>query len=108
LGRYCRSSPLVFSHVPRGLGLGKRLVEECERFARHAGYRKIVLRTHASLLAARAIYRTAGYTLVNSEPHNGFGQALVGETWELALAQLASDNYLEHLTDKCAIACKQK
>ena len=77
---------LLVEPAARGLGLGKRLVEECERFARHAGYRKIVLWTNASLLAARGIYRAAGYTLVNSEPHNSFGQALVGETWELALS----------------------
>ena len=41
---------------------------------------------NASLLAARGIYRAAGYTLVNSEPHHSFGQALVGETWELVLS----------------------
>ena len=77
---------LLVEPAARGLGLGKRLVGECERFARHAGYRKIVLWTHASLLAARGIYRAAGYTLVSSEPHHSFGQTLVGETWELVLA----------------------
>ena len=39
----------------------------------------------ASSLAARAIYAKAGYRLVASEPHESFGHALVGETWELAL-----------------------
>ena len=77
---------LLVEPAARGLGLGKRLVGECERFARHAGYRKIVLWTNASLLAARGIYRAAGYTLVNSKPHNSFGHALVGETWERALS----------------------
>ena len=69
----------------RGLGLGVRLVDECTRFARAAGYRKVVLWTNRNLLAARAIYRKAGYVLTHSEPHHNFGHDLIGETWELAL-----------------------
>ena len=61
-------------------------LDECERFARHAGYRKIVLWTNANLLAARAIYRAAGYVLTGSAPHRSFGHDLVGETWELGLS----------------------
>jgi hypothetical protein len=37
-------------------------------------------------VAARSIYRKAGYTLVASEAHHSFGHDLVGETWELVLA----------------------
>jgi DNA-binding MarR family transcriptional regulator/GNAT superfamily N-acetyltransferase len=69
----------------RGLGLGARLVAECERFARQAGYRKITLWTNSILTAARAIYAKAGYALVASESHRSFGHDLVAETWELAL-----------------------
>ena len=77
---------LLVEPAARGIGLGRRLVEECERFARNAGYRKIVLWTNANLLAARGIYRSAGYALVKSESHRSFGHDLVGETWELALS----------------------
>jgi DNA-binding MarR family transcriptional regulator/GNAT superfamily N-acetyltransferase len=77
---------LLIEPAARGLGLGRRLVDECERFARHAGYRKIVLWTNANLLAARAIYRAAGYVLTGSAPHRSFGHDLVGETWELGLS----------------------
>ena len=77
---------LLIEPAARGLGLGLALVNECERFARHAGYRKIVLWTNAGLLAARGIYRKCGYRLVHSEPHHSFGHDLVGETWELALS----------------------
>jgi GNAT superfamily N-acetyltransferase len=77
---------LLVEPAARGLGLGRRLVEECERFARLAGYRKIILWTNANLLAARGIYRTAGYALVNSETHRSFGHELVGEHWELLLS----------------------
>jgi GNAT superfamily N-acetyltransferase len=69
----------------RGLGLGARLVDECERFARAAGYQRIRLWTQANLSAARGIYQRAGYRLQATEPHHSFGQALVGEIWELTL-----------------------
>jgi DNA-binding MarR family transcriptional regulator/N-acetylglutamate synthase-like GNAT family acetyltransferase len=69
----------------RGLGLGKRLVEECVAFARTAGYRKLGLWTNSVLDAARHIYRQQGFRMVREEKHNSFGQDLVGETWELEL-----------------------
>jgi DNA-binding MarR family transcriptional regulator/GNAT superfamily N-acetyltransferase len=69
----------------RGLGIGRRLAEECIRFGRQAGYRKIVLWTNSVLVAARHIYQTAGFRLVHSEPHHSFGHDLIGETWELSL-----------------------
>jgi DNA-binding MarR family transcriptional regulator/GNAT superfamily N-acetyltransferase len=76
---------LLVEPSARGLGVGSRLVGECERFARRAGYRRIKLWTQSTLLAARAIYAKAGYRLVDSEAHHSFGVDLVGEVWELAL-----------------------
>jgi DNA-binding MarR family transcriptional regulator len=69
----------------RGLGVGTRLVNECERFARQAHYQKIVLWTTSVLHAARRIYTAAGYHLIDKEPHHSFGHDLIGETWELKL-----------------------
>lgn len=69
----------------RGLGIGKRLVEECIRFATSKGYRKITLWTNDILTTARRIYQQAGFKLVAEEPHFSFGHHMVGETWELEL-----------------------
>jgi DNA-binding MarR family transcriptional regulator/N-acetylglutamate synthase-like GNAT family acetyltransferase len=66
-------------------GLGGRLVDECVRFARDAGYRKLVLWTNDILVSARKIYLAAGFTLVSEERHHSFGKDLVGQYWELRL-----------------------
>jgi DNA-binding MarR family transcriptional regulator/N-acetylglutamate synthase-like GNAT family acetyltransferase len=69
----------------RGLGLGARLVDECIRFARAAGYKKLTLWTHSNLTAARHIYRNAGFTLTSSEKKRTWSKDVVAEYWDLDL-----------------------
>jgi len=69
----------------RGLGIGKRLVEECIGFARAKGYKTLTLWTNDILTAARHIYQVAGFKLIEEEPHHSFGKDLVGQTWDLDL-----------------------
>ncbi|MFZ7101613.1 MAG: bifunctional helix-turn-helix transcriptional regulator/GNAT family N-acetyltransferase [Peptococcaceae bacterium] len=76
---------LLVEPKARGLGLGTRLVEECIRFAKRTGYRKMVLWTNSILLEARHIYQKLGFEMTEADTHHSFGHDLVGETWELNL-----------------------
>jgi len=77
---------LLVEPSARGLGIGKRLVEECVRFARDAAYKKIMLWTQSELAAARGIYQRAGFRKIAEEKHASWSRTdLVAETWELKL-----------------------
>lgn len=76
---------LMLTPAARGLGLGKLLVAECVAFARAAGYREIVLWTHAVLIAARGIYAASGFEMIESWTHADLGPEQVSETWRLVL-----------------------
>jgi len=76
---------LLVEQKARGLGVGARLVDECVRFSRGAGYKTMTLWTHSVLKAARHIYQKAGFRLVRTERHKSWGPAVVSEFWDLEL-----------------------
>jgi ribosomal protein S18 acetylase RimI-like enzyme len=52
----------------RGLGVGRRILTELERFAARSGSTAVRLGTNRNLAEAIALYRSAGYRAV--EPYN--------------------------------------
>ena len=76
---------LLLDPKARGLGLGRRLAEECVSFAREKGYRRVTLWTHAELTAARAIYAKLGFRKTGEESHDDWGGKATSEFWDLDL-----------------------
>jgi ribosomal protein S18 acetylase RimI-like enzyme len=69
------------AEAARGLGVGRRILNELEAHAKKRGVRTIHLETNGSLIEAISLYRSAGYKEVapfNSEPyaHHWFEKGL--------------------------------
>ena len=57
---------LLVAPKARGLGLGSRLVKECIRFARRAGYKKLTLWTSSANIKSQKSAQINGFKYVNS------------------------------------------
>jgi ribosomal protein S18 acetylase RimI-like enzyme len=74
---------LVVDPAFRGRGIGARLVREAVSFARGAGYKSVFLETLKELPAAAALYRAAGFRLVQEETCRLWGHKLTDQRYEV-------------------------
>ncbi|MEV4178495.1 helix-turn-helix domain-containing GNAT family N-acetyltransferase [Nonomuraea sp. NPDC049709] len=72
---------LLVEPSARGLGIGRRLVDECLRHARAEGYKRITLWTRDSLVSARRIYQAAGFELESEETGTENGVEVNEQVW---------------------------
>ena len=69
----------------RGVGLGKRLINEALAFCRNCGYRSVVLWTVSALTTAARLYRSVGFRKVEEKPGRLWGVDLIEEKYECDL-----------------------
>jgi ribosomal protein S18 acetylase RimI-like enzyme len=70
----------------RGVGLGKRLLDEALVFCKDRGYAEVMLWTERSLTAAAKLYRAAGFRKTEEKARRAWGAEVVEEKYELKLA----------------------
>lgn len=76
---------LILHPELRGLGIGRKLVEEAVAFCRTSGYDCVYLWTVDFLGAALKLYTAAGFELTETNTHPIWGRTLTEERYELVL-----------------------
>lgn len=66
---------LYLSDVAQGKGIGKRLMQTAENFARKAGYRLLYLETHTNLEKAIRLYEKIGFYKID-KPRSALHSAM--------------------------------
>lgn len=69
----------------RGLGLGRRLINEAIAFCRDCKYQSVILWTVSALTTATHLYQSAGFRKVEEKPGRLWGVDLVEEKYECVL-----------------------
>ena len=69
----------------RGLGIGRKLVEEAVTFSRECGYSSIFLLTTRALKAAAHLYKSVGFRLQEEKTKCVWGVELVEQRYEMPL-----------------------
>lgn len=77
---------LYVEQEARGLGLASTLLKTAIEFAQNSGYRRVILFTTGSNLAARRLYERLGMVIIAEEPLHFAGKQEKGETWEILLS----------------------
>ena len=76
---------LLLDPEVRGLGLGRRLLEEALDFARREGYSSVFLWTVDTLPIAAQLYQSAGFKRTEEVTHELWGNMVTEVKYELAL-----------------------
>lgn len=71
----------------RGLGLGRRLMDEALQYCRDQGYKTVFLYTTADQKTAVSMYLKAGFKKIDEAGSHDWGKHLVEEKYELNLEQ---------------------
>jgi ribosomal protein S18 acetylase RimI-like enzyme len=81
---------VVLSPEVRGMGLGRRLVDEMLSFAEEHGYRRVWLETFSELTTAAHLYRDAGFVVTSEDTAPRWGRdSITMQRYELELADRA-------------------
>ena len=70
----------------QGQGVGRKLMEFIEKYAKKKGFRKVCLYTGKDMIKTRGFYEKIGYTLINEFP--GYYGFLTGNTTAVIYAKL--------------------
>ncbi|GIQ63508.1 hypothetical protein PACILC2_20760 [Paenibacillus cisolokensis] len=69
----------------RGLGLGKRLLQESLQYSKEKGFRRVFLETTEDQKTAIAMYERAGFRKIAEHENHLWGVHHIEQTYELQL-----------------------
>ena len=75
----------IISDVLRGKSVGKELIDRAIGFCKSKAYRKIYLWTFEGLDAARYLYESSGFRLINQQSGDQWGRAVNEQYFELGI-----------------------
>ena len=77
---------VLLEPAARGMGLGHHLMQTALDHARAGGFTQARLETYSCLTAARALYRSHGFRIIETDPGwHRFGQSFDREIWQAGL-----------------------
>jgi GNAT superfamily N-acetyltransferase len=69
----------------RGLGAGRRLIDQAIDFCKDKKYRHVFLWTFSTLMAARHLYDSKGFQIMETHENRDWGETILEERWDLNL-----------------------